>query len=86
MYLLRWRKYSVSRGFLVHWVLRVGRFEGEVHDKRSSGEGYIGYVNEVRVTQKFQRTLRQAKVVVLLTIRKECKDVLELTNHMNMRY
>ena len=86
MYLSKWRKYTISGGALTYWILRVGRFEAEVQDKLSTGDGYISFVNGKRVTLKFQRTVRQAKVVALLTIRRECKDVLELTNHMNMRY
>ena len=82
----KWRKCIISGGILVFWRLRVGRFEAEVRDELSAGDGYVPYVNDERVTQKVQRTAKQAKVVALLAIRKECKDVLKLTKHMSTKY
>ncbi|KKM03235.1 hypothetical protein LCGC14_1776430 [marine sediment metagenome] len=82
----RWRKHSNPRLADRWWVLNIGRFRGEVFDGTPDGIGFIGRLNNERVTQKFQRTARQAKVVVLLAIRRECKDVLYLTDHMNTKY
>lgn len=80
----RWRKRTNCR--LPYWELKVGRFEATVLDETPDGGGYVAYVNTVQVSQKLQRTARQAKVVALLAIRNECKHTLELTEHMERKY
>ncbi|KKL14996.1 hypothetical protein LCGC14_2510040 [marine sediment metagenome] len=88
----KWRKVTNCR--LPYWKLKVGHFIAEVLDETPDGGEYPGYVYlsnsrtgfTIWCAQKVQRTARQAKVVALLSIRRECTAVLELTDHMDTRY
>ena len=80
----KWRKVTNCR--LPYWKLKVGRFTVEVLDETPDGGNYVPYIDSVQITRKVQRTARQAKVVALLSIRRECTAVLELTDHMDTRY
>jgi len=76
----KWIKYShKTKGY---WGLEVGQFIGKVVDRTASNEGFIGYVNNERATQKFQSTLKRAQGIVVLAIRAECTNVLVLTEDM----
>ena len=76
----KWIKYShKTKGY---WKLKIGRFTGEVIDRSSNNEGFVGYVNGERATQKFQSTLKRAQGIVVLAIRAECKNVMVLTEDM----
>lgn len=89
----RWRKCTIPTELArrtdcvpYFWKLKVENFVGTIIDTDKKGEGFVGYVNGERVTEKWQRDLRQAKVIVLLAIRQECQRVLTLTDHMDTEY
>ena len=85
----RWRKHDDCP--LPYWTIKIGPYEGYVLDDTAAGNGFVGSItidgrNSIRVTKKFQHTARKAKVIVLLIIRRECREMLDAIDHMDTKY
>lgn len=85
----RWRKHDDCP--LPCWTIKIGHYGGYVLDDTAAGNGFVGSItidgrNSIQATKKFQLTARQAKVIVLLTIRNECREALDAIDHMDTKY